>query len=69
MLEVLRVLSKQQTPLKNSVLFLFNGAEENFLQASHGFLMGHSGNKTSGRGHRWAKKIRTFINMEAAGAG
>lgn len=32
MLEILRVLSHNKTPLKNNVIFLFNGAEENPLQ-------------------------------------
>lgn len=48
MLEVLRVLSKQNTRLQHSVLFLFNGAEENFLLAAHGFITQHE----------WAKNIR-----------
>lgn len=68
MLEVIRVLTRQQTPLPNPVVFLFNGAEENGLQASHGFLKGVEGNDTE-VGHRWAKDLKTFINLEAAGAG
>ena len=32
MLEVLRVISQQNTPLKHNVIFIFNGAEENILQ-------------------------------------
>ena len=32
MLEVLRVLSKSQTPLKHAVIMNFNGAEEVVLQ-------------------------------------
>ena len=61
MLEIVRCLmeSSDSVNLKNAIVFNFNGAEENILQASHGFITQHP----------WAETIRAFVNLEAAGAG
>jgi Peptidase family M28 len=59
MLEILRVLSRRPTKMKHTVLFLFNGAEETPLQASHGFITQHA----------WASDIRAFLNLESVGSG
>lgn len=59
LLETLRALLAAGRPLRHDVVCLLNGAEENILQASHGFVAQH----------RWAKHVRAFINLEACGAG
>lgn len=56
MLEILRVLSKQETRLRHNILFLFNGAEETPLQAAHGFITQHP----------WAENVRGRF-IETAG--
>ncbi|XP_033736585.1 endoplasmic reticulum metallopeptidase 1-like [Pecten maximus] len=59
MLEIARSLSQSSKPLMHNIIFLFNGAEENLLQGSHGFITQHP----------WAKSIKAFINLDSAGAG
>ncbi|XP_073691638.1 endoplasmic reticulum metallopeptidase 1-like isoform X2 [Garra rufa] len=59
MLEVLHSLANLSTPLKHGVIFLFNGAEETILQGSHGFITQHP----------WARQVRAFVNLDAAGVG
>lgn len=61
MLETLRAISSKPHPLlgDHALIFLFNGAEETILQASHAFVTQHP----------WAKQVRGFLNLEAAGAG
>ena len=60
MLEMIRVMLRSpRTSLSNDVIFLFNGAEESVLLAAHGFITKH----------RWARDVKAFINLEAAGSG
>lgn len=47
MLEILRVMSKTAKILRHNIIFLFNGGEENFMPASHGFITQH----------KWAKEV------------
>lgn len=45
--------------LPRDLVVLLNGAEENMMQAAHAWVSGH----------RWAKRVRAFVNVEACGAG
>lgn len=50
MLEMLRVISLSNNILRHNIIFLFNGGEENFMPASHGFITQH----------KWAKEVNYF---------
>ncbi|XP_044251815.2 endoplasmic reticulum metallopeptidase 1-like [Drosophila takahashii] len=58
-LEVLRVITTTRERFENPIIFLLNGAEENSLQASHGFITQH----------KWAPNCKVLINLDAAGSG
>ncbi|KAH8401891.1 hypothetical protein KR009_008526, partial [Drosophila setifemur] len=59
MLEVLRQMATSETTFAHPIVFLFNGAEENPLEASHGFITQH----------KWAPNCKALINLEVAGSG
>ncbi|XP_020801014.1 endoplasmic reticulum metallopeptidase 1-like [Drosophila serrata] len=59
MLEVLRQMAISKTPFEHPIIFLFNGAEELGLQASHGFIMHH----------KRAANCKMVINLEVGGSG
>ncbi|XP_015755678.1 PREDICTED: endoplasmic reticulum metallopeptidase 1-like isoform X2 [Acropora digitifera] len=60
MLEIIRCLVQTKSfQFEHGLVFNFNGAEENVLQASHGFITQHP----------WVDSLKAFINLEAAGAG
>uniref|UniRef100_A0A0N5BFK1 FXNA-like protease n=1 Tax=Strongyloides papillosus TaxID=174720 RepID=A0A0N5BFK1_STREA len=60
MIELLDVLtSTRSRPYPIDIIFLFNGAEESSLLASHAFITKH----------HWRHSIRAFINLEASGSG
>ncbi|KAJ3270959.1 hypothetical protein HDV01_007289 [Terramyces sp. JEL0728] len=56
MLELIRLFSKK--PIKNSIVFLFNGAEETLQDATHAFVTQHE----------LAPTIKAVLNLEAMGA-
>ena len=69
MLEMIRVLSREESPITNTLLFLFNGAEEYGLQGAHGFVGGRTDSSALIAGHPWAATLKAFINLEGAGGG
>ncbi|KAH8270808.1 hypothetical protein KR018_005397, partial [Drosophila ironensis] len=58
-LEVLRVIATGDESFEHPIIFLFNGSEENSMQASHGFIAHH----------KWAPYCKGLINLDAAGSG
>ncbi|XP_060659830.1 endoplasmic reticulum metallopeptidase 1-like [Drosophila nasuta] len=58
MLEVLRVLSTTKQRFEHPIVFLFNGAEESYLLAAHGFMTTH----------RWVPFLKACVNLDAAGS-
>ncbi|KAH8233794.1 hypothetical protein KR026_012471, partial [Drosophila bipectinata] len=58
-MEVLRVISSGNETTQHTIIFLFNGSEENSLQASHAFIAHH----------KWAKNCKSLINLDAGGSG
>ncbi|KAL5486377.1 hypothetical protein EMCRGX_G018844 [Ephydatia muelleri] len=52
MLEALQILTSEPVPMvpEHDIIFLFNGAEETVLQASHGFVTQHP----------WAKRVKAI---------
>ena len=58
MLEAARVLvTAPTTKLRAPVVFLFNGGEETFSQAAHGFMA------------KYDQPLGAFINLESTGPG
>lgn len=55
MLEILRVISQSDRMLRHNIIFLFNGGEENFLPASHGFITQH----------KWAKEVIARLDINS----
>ncbi|KAH8233793.1 hypothetical protein KR026_012472, partial [Drosophila bipectinata] len=58
-LEILRLITTQDFGLTTTIIFLFNGAEENTLLGSHCFISQHE----------WADNCAVLVNMDAAGSG
>ncbi|XP_032306537.1 endoplasmic reticulum metallopeptidase 1 [Drosophila ananassae] len=59
MLEVLRQVVISEDEFFHPIVFLFNGAEEQPMQGSHGFITQH----------RWAANCKALLNMDSCGAG
>ena len=79
MLELVRVLvASPRTRLDNDLVFLFNGAEEAILLASHAFITQHKwapSVKVGKCSNRFLRPLepnqifQAFLNLEAAGSG
>ncbi|XP_059614367.1 endoplasmic reticulum metallopeptidase 1-like isoform X2 [Phlebotomus argentipes] len=59
MMELLRKLSTRAEVFRHCVVFLFNGAEENYMLGAHAFITRH----------KWAGAVKAFVNLDSAGAG
>uniref|UniRef100_A0A1B0CYJ4 FXNA-like protease n=1 Tax=Phlebotomus papatasi TaxID=29031 RepID=A0A1B0CYJ4_PHLPP len=59
MLELVRKLSSRPGAFRHCIIFLFNGAEENYLLGAHAFITRH----------KWANSVKAFVNLDAAGVG
>lgn len=59
MLELINNIVNTNKIISHKITFLFNGAEEPFLQGAHGFMYHHP----------WSKDVRAFINLESIGSG
>lgn len=57
MLETLRQVVEGDVAPPSPLIFMFNGGEEIFLKAAHGFLTQH----------KWSETIGAFVNIEASG--
>ena len=58
LLEILRLYVVSLDPPPAPIIFLFNGGEETFMQAAHGFVAHHP----------WAASVGVAINVEATGS-
>ncbi|KAG5674839.1 hypothetical protein PVAND_004784 [Polypedilum vanderplanki] len=58
MIELLRVLSKNSRRQRHTIIFLFNGSEEQDLQAAHAFITQN----------QWRNEVRAYINLESTGS-
>uniref|UniRef100_A0A7G3AHA1 FXNA-like protease n=1 Tax=Lutzomyia longipalpis TaxID=7200 RepID=A0A7G3AHA1_LUTLO len=59
MMELIRKVTSRADAYRHCIIFLFNGAEENYMLGAHAFITRH----------RWASSVKAFVNLDAAGAG